>query len=60
MKAKKMHGAREYAEEFPVELDKHEGRYIVRAFNEGGCDLTEVDLFDLLEWIKKNKPELLK
>lgn len=42
-------GVREYSEGEAVELwfnDK--GRIVVRAYNEGGCCATDVDLFDLL------------
>ena len=42
-------GVREYSEGEAVELwfnDK--GRIVVRAYNEGGCCSTDVDLFDLL------------
>lgn len=67
---------REYAEFYPVFLgtlsrddaeyaDKHKvkteaGREVIVAYNEGGCDLTQVDLLDLIDWLKKNRPELLK
>ncbi len=35
------------------------GRWCIYASNEGDHNSTAVDLFDLLAWIKANKPELL-
>jgi len=35
-----------------------ESRWIVRAYNEGGFNSTEVDLVDLLTYIKINMPDL--
>jgi hypothetical protein len=35
------------------------GRWVVRAMNQSGFDCTEVDLVDLIEWVRKNKPEFL-
>jgi len=35
------------------------GRWIIMAKNEEGRNYTEVDLLDLIDWVKKNKPELL-
>jgi hypothetical protein len=32
---------------------------IERAFNECGYNSTEVDIIDLLKWLKKNRPDLL-
>ena len=53
-----MEGVREYCEEMAVELVKGYGveRLVVRALNEAGCNATEVDLLDLLEWVAKNMP----
>lgn len=34
-------------------------RWVVSALNEGGMNGTEVDLFDLLTWLAKHRPELL-
>ena len=53
-----MEGVREYAEEFPVELRVSDGRIVVRAKNEGGHNVTEVDLFDLLAWYERHKAAL--
>ena len=41
-------------------FNKGVGRVIIIAYNEGGYNKTEVDLLDVIEWVKENKPELLK
>jgi hypothetical protein len=33
--------------------------YLIRAYNEGGYNCTEVSLEDLLDWLREHKPELL-
>ena len=35
-------------------------RWVVRAFNEAGFNQTNVDIVDLVEWLRENKPELLE
>ena len=52
---------REYTEEDPVTIGRllGEGRWIVRATTNDGFACTEVDLKDILKWVKQNKPELL-
>lgn len=35
------------------------GRIVIVAINEGGFNSTEVDLLQLLSWVKHNRPELL-
>jgi hypothetical protein len=61
-------GVTEYGEEMPVVLcrtsgmflsNKGKGRLVIKAMNEGGCNCTEVDLIELIQWLKINKPELL-
>ena len=37
-----------------------DGRYVIVAVNEGGYNSTEVDLVDLLHYVKNNLPELLE
>lgn len=58
-----MHGVREHAENFPVELyartEGGEARLVISGLNQGGHDGTSVDLLDLLDWLSKNKPEIL-
>jgi hypothetical protein len=53
-----MDGVREHGEGFPVELDdggaEEEPRPIIRAFNEGGHNSTEIDLLDLLTWLHRH------
>ena len=47
-----MEGVREYAEGFDVALMRtDEGRIVIQAENEGGCNCTRVDLVDLLKWL---------
>ena len=47
-------GVREYAEGYPVELlwDEDIQRFIIYAKNQGGDDCVNIDLFDLIKWIK--------
>jgi len=56
-----MAGVREYCECKRVELGMHEdsGRLVVRAWNEGGSNCTEVDVLELVAWLKQNRPDLL-
>ncbi len=54
-----MEGVREHAEDMPVKLAFKHGRWIIDALNEGGYNGTEVDLIDLIEWLRKHRPELL-
>lgn len=65
---------REYAEEMDVtigdwqKMDENkreptgvgEVRLVINALNEGGYNGTEVDLLDVIEWVRANMPELLK
>ena len=54
-----MEGVREY--EGPIYLDTSQGgRIVVVAYNEGGFNRTEVDLLDLIGWVQKHRPELLR
>jgi hypothetical protein len=61
-----MDGVTEHNEGLPVRLEyfaySHPGpvRAVIKALNEGGCNSTEVDLLDVLSWVKANRPELLK
>jgi hypothetical protein len=55
MKAIVMEGVREYCEEMTVRLRKTNGRLVIEARNEGGHNSTEVDLVDLLDWLKANE-----
>lgn len=51
---------REYNEGMDVEIAKHDGRFVVQAYCEAGFNGTEVDLLDLIKFIKKDMPELLE
>jgi len=55
---------REYSEKEPVKIepsDLHtDGRLVIYALNEGGYNSTSVDLVDVINWVKENKPELLR
>jgi len=51
---------REYAEEEEVIVTEHGDRLVVKSYNEGGYNCTEVDLLDIIDWVKANMPELLK
>ena len=44
---------------YGVNLSEREGfgREVIRAKNEGGHNITEVDLEQLLEWVAANKPD---
>jgi len=54
-----LEGVREYCEKEPVEIDTENGREVIVAANEGGHNSTRVDLLDLINWLKKHRPELL-
>lgn len=58
-----MYGVREYAEEMPVKLKQSDisldRRWVIEARNEGGFNGVEVDLLDLLKWLRENRIDLL-
>jgi hypothetical protein len=65
----KMEGVMEYNEGNPVILMTREayeykpeghGRLVISATNEGGFNSTMVDLLQLIQWVKNNRPELLQ
>lgn len=63
-------GVHEYCEGYDVVLKRHvsdirwmrtrpgHGRWVVRALNEAGYNSTEVDVVELLGWLKVNRPDL--
>ena len=62
-----MKSVREYSEGMPVglalseggELDDDADRVVLVARLDGGKVYTQVDLEDVIEWLKQNKPEIL-
>lgn len=53
-----LEGVREHAEGMPVELWMLDsGRVVVRARNENGYNHTDVDLSELLNWLKLTKDQ---
>lgn len=55
-----MDGVREYGERSPVYFSERiNGRPTIRAYNEGGYSCTDVDLIDVIQWVKKNRADLL-
>jgi len=68
-----MVGVTEYAEELQVRLVRTTGKYshsgqpyhgagrlAIRSFNEAGHSCTEVDLEQIIAWVRDNMPELLE
>jgi hypothetical protein len=52
-------GVREHTERWPVELRREveRGRLLITAYNEGHNNMTQVDLFDLLDWLACGPPD---
>ena len=55
-----MAGVTEYAEGFEPALKEVEGRLVVEAYNESGFNVTQVDLVQLIHWLRVNRPDLLE
>ena len=56
-----MEGVTEYIEEEEVSLITDEaGHLVILAINECGNNHTQVDLLQLIQWLKTNRPELLQ
>ena len=53
-----MDGVTEYCECEDVKIKGKAGNEIIEALNEGGHNCTQVDLRELLGWIKKNRPDI--
>lgn len=58
-----MVGVREYVEGHStrgpnVEMRRSNSRLVVQAYNEGGYNCTQVDLFDLLDWLSTSNAAL--
>ena len=69
-----MDGVTEYAEGYEVRLVETTGTYTsgkpeaewagrgrltIKALNEAGYNCTEVDLLEILAWVKANRPDLM-
>jgi len=67
-----MDGVTEYAEGYGVRLVETTGAYVgiakqrpgagrlvIKALNEGGYNCTEVDLLEVLAWVKAHRPDLM-
>lgn len=67
-----MDGVTEYTEGYGVRLVETSGAYVgigkeregagrlvIQALNEAGHNCTEVDLLQLLAWVKANRPDLM-
>ena len=54
-----LEGVREYSELDPVELrrDMKTGRLMLTAYSECHSRMTQIDLWDLLEWLQFGPPE---
>jgi hypothetical protein len=53
-------GVREYAEDLMVECGSVNGRLVITAYNENGHNCTQVDILDLIEYLRDEAPELLE
>jgi hypothetical protein len=49
---------RDYSGEGDVEVGIKDGRPVVRAFTHSGYGRVDVDLLDVLTWLKANHPEI--
>jgi len=47
---------REYVEEMPVNIIILQNRIVIEAFNEGGYNRVNIDLFDIVKWVLR--PEI--
>lgn len=58
-----MVGVKEYCEDLDVVLTtaySDRERLVIKAYNEAGYNSTEVDLVDVILWLRKNRPELME
>lgn len=55
-----MQDVREYNDGLDVELKQLGKRWVILAYAEAGFAQTSVDLRDIINWVKNNKPELLE
>lgn len=57
--ATEMGCVREHSENMKVFISNVNDREVIEAYNEGGYNFTQVDLLDVVDWVKRNRPELL-
>ena len=55
-----MDGVTEHREGLPVELAWSNDREVVVAANDAGFNFTHIDVVELISWLKRYRPELLK
>lgn len=56
----KLTGVTEYSENMDIEIDRNDNnKLVIRAYNQGGHDCTEIDLLELVFFLKKNMPSIL-
>ena len=55
-----MSGVKAYGQEPGVELENYNERLVICAYAEAGYVATRVDLLDVIAWVRKNMPELLR
>jgi hypothetical protein len=48
-----------YCHGLPEEQWLGRGRLVIQALNEGGYNATQIDLVQLIKWLRANRPELL-
>jgi hypothetical protein len=42
-----------------IAFDEESSRWMVSAYNEGGLNGVDIDILDLIAWVRENKPEWL-
>jgi hypothetical protein len=56
-----MEGVDEYIDGSQVELTRNNlGHLVIEASNEGGYNCTQVNILQLIQWLKTNRPEILQ
>ena len=54
-----MRGVEEWVDGGQVELVKLKGRWVIRSYTEWGYNCTEVDLLQLVGWLREHRPDLI-
>jgi len=55
-----MTGVKEYTEKEPVHCVRYGNQWCIEAINEGGHNCTLVNVKQVVNWVKANRPDLLK